>query len=329
MGSSFRETVGAGHAGTDMVRRELGRTGETVSALGLGGSHIGTPRLTDKEAIEIIRSALDRGLTFMDNSWDYQEGRSEKRLGKAMKDGYRAKAFVMTKLDGRTKASASKQLDESLKRLQVEHIDLLQHHEIIRFDDADKIFSKGGAMEAFVEARKSGKIRFIGFTGHKDPHVHLYMLSKAKEHGFHFDTVQMPLNLMDPHFRSFEKNVLPVLVSEGIGVLGMKSMGAGVLLKSKTVTPTECLHYAMSLPTSVVITGIDSMRILDQAFEAARTFRPLTQQEVSSLLAKTASAAADGRYELFKTSSHFDSTAQHPEWLGEELEGVKKLAPAN
>ena len=308
-----------------MRHRHLGQTGETVSMLGLGGSHIGESALSDAEAVRIIRSAIDGGLTFMDNSWDYHDGRSEIRLGKALKDGYRAKAFVMTKVDGRTKKEASRQLDESLKRLQTDHLDLLQHHEIIRFDDADRIFDRGGAMEAFLEARQAGKIRYIGFTGHKDPHVHLYMLDKAKEHGFHFDTVQMPLNVMDWHFRSFEKNVLPRLVAEGIGVLGMKSMGSGPILKSGAVTPVECLQYALSLPTSVVITGIDSAKILDQAFEVAGNFQQLTEAQMNALRNKASAAARDGQYELFKTSSHFDSTAEHPEWLGDESERVKEL----
>jgi aryl-alcohol dehydrogenase-like predicted oxidoreductase len=311
---------------SQMPTRILGKTGERVSALGLGGSHIGKSDLTSREAVRIIRTALDRGLSFMDNSWDYNDGESEIRLGKALKDGYREKAFVMTKLDGRSYKEANRQLNQSLKRLGVEHIDLLQHHEIIRFDDVDRIFGDGGAMQAFQEARKAGKIRYIGFTGHKDPHVHLYMLEKAKERGFRFDTVQMPLNVMDAHFRSFEKQVLPVLVKDRIGVLGMKSMGDGVLLKSKVVTPMECLQYAMSLPTSVVITGINSMEILEQAFTAVKTFRPLTRQQITALLAKTAQAAKDGEYELFKTTSHFDSTAQNPEWLGENPPRVKVLA---
>jgi len=310
----------------EMPTRILGRTGERVSVLGLGGSHIGKPDPTRREAIRIIRSALDRGLSFMDNSWDYNDGESEIRLGKALKDGYRKKAFVMTKVDGRTKKEASRQINQSLKRLGVDHLDLLQHHEIIRFDDVDKIFAEDGAMEAFTEARRARKIRFIGFTGHKDPHVHLYMLAKAKEQRFRFDTVQMPLNVLDAHFRSFEAQVLPVLVKEKIGVLGMKSMGSGVILKTKVVTPIECLHYALNLPTSVVITGIDSMKILEQAFEAVRTFKPLTRGQVATLLAKTAKPASGGDYELFKTTSHFDSTAQNPEWLGEDTKRVKALA---
>jgi len=306
--------------------RPLGRTGEKVSMVGLGGSHIGKPKLSDAEAIRIIRTALDSGVNFLDNSWDYNDGVSETRVGKALKDGYRQKTFVMTKIDGRTKKEAAKQIDESLKRLQVDHIDLLQHHEVIRFDDPDRIFAKDGSMEAFLDAKKAGKIRYIGFTGHKDPHIHLYMLEKAKEHGFHFDTVQMPLNLMDAHFRSFEKAVLPVLVSEGIGVLGMKSMGSGVLLRSNTVAPRDYLRYALSLPTSVVITGIDSMQILNQALDVARNFKPLTANEKQALLAKTEKAAADGTYELFKTTSHFDSTAQNPKWLGDDPDRVKSLS---
>lgn len=258
-----------------MPLRTLGRTGERVSALGLGGSHIGKSNLTSREAIHIIRSAIDRGLTFMDNSWDYNEGESEKRLGRALKDGYRQRAFVMTKVDGRTKNEANRQINQALKRLGVNEIDLLQHHEVIRFDDADRIFSESGAMEAFLEARDAGKIRYIGFTGHKDPHVHRYMLEKARDHDFHFDTVQMPLNVMDHHFRSFETQVLPLLVAQGIGVLGMKSMGDAVLLKSKLVTAIECLHYALNLPTSVVITGIDSMEILDQGLRSRPNFQTI------------------------------------------------------
>lgn len=307
--------------------RTLGRTAENVSMIGSGGSHIGKPKLSDSEAIKIIRTAIDNGLTFMDNSWDYNDGVSETRVGKALKDGYRQKAFVMTKVDGRTKAEAAKQIDQSLKRLQVDHIDLLQHHEVIRFDDPDRIFAKGGAMEAFFDAKRAGKIRYIGFTGHKDPHIHLYMLETAKKHNFHFDTVQMPLNLMDAHFRSFEKTVVPIAVSEGIGILGMKSMGSGVLLKSNTVGPADYLRYALSLPASVVITGIDSMDILNQALDVARNFKPLTQNQKQELLAMTANAASNGEYELFKTTSHFDSTAKNPKWLGDDPARVRTLDP--
>jgi len=297
-----------------------------VSMVGLGGYHLVRPELPEAESIRIIRAAIDNGLNFLDNCWDYNGGQSELRMGKALRDGYRQRAFLMTKIDGRDTKTGARQIEESLRRLETDHIDLLQFHEIIRMNDPDRIFAAGGAMEAAVEAKKAGKIRYIGFTGHKDPHVHLYMLTKAKQRGFRFDTVQMPLNVMDAHFRSFQTHVLPVLLKDKIGVLGMKSMGGGVFLKRKVVTPLECLHYALSLPTSVVITGIDSMRILEQAFEAMRTFSPLTRQQVASLLAKTSKAATDGQYELFKTTSHFDSTAQNPEWLGGEPSRVKSLA---
>ena len=257
----------------------------------------------EKLAIRIVRTAIDRGISFLDNSWDYNDGASELRMGKALRDGYRARAFVMTKIDGRSKKQAAKQLDESLRRLGVDYIDLIQHHEIIRFEDPNRIFAEEGANAALVEARAAGKIRYIGFTGHKDPHIHLYMLEVAKENGFAFDAAQMPMNVMDAHFRSFEKMVLPELVRLKMGVLGMKSMANGILLKSKTVTPIECLHYALNLPTSVVITGIDSMETLDQAFEAIESFHPLDKNDVDALLAKTHEAAAHGRFEPFNSSA--------------------------
>jgi len=298
----------------DIPYRTLGRTGEKVSAIGLGGFHIGNP--PEEEGIRIIRTAIDRGINFMDNSWDYHDGGSEVRMGKALKDGYREKAFLMTKIDGRTKASAAKQIDESLKRLQTDRVDLMQFHEIIRMEDPDRIFAEGGAMEAMLAAKQAGKVRYIGFTGHKDPTIHLRMLETAAKHQFHFDAVQMPLNVMDAHFRSFQKQVLPVLVKEEIGVLGMKPLASGLILKSKTAKPIECLHYAMSLPTSTVITGMDKMEILEQALEAARTFKPMNQQEIAALLARTAEAASEGKFELFKTETRFDATAHNPQWLG-------------
>jgi uncharacterized protein len=312
----------------DMLYRELGKTGVQVSVIGMGGFHIGNPKLQEADAIKLIHSGIDRGITFMDNSWDYNEGQSEIRMGKALSQGgYRQKVVLMTKIDGRTKEEAARQIETSLQRLQTDHLDVLQHHEVIRFDDPDRIFAKGGAMEAVVEAKKAGKVRFIGFTGHKDPHIHLYMLEVAQKHGFHLDTVQMPLNVMDAHFRSFGKLVVPQAVSQGIGVLGMKSMGDGVILKSNKVSPVECLHYALNLPTSVVITGIDKAEILDQAIEAVKTFKPMSEQEVAAILAKTKEVAMAGTYELFKTSSHFDSTAKHPDWLGGETPEVQQLAP--
>jgi len=295
--------------------RTLGRTGERVSAVGLGGYHLGKQADPD-ESIRIIRTGLDEGINFLDNCWDYNAGESEVRMGNALRDGYRQKAFLMTKIDGRTKSSAASQIDTSLRRLQTDHIDLLQFHEVIRDTDPDRIFAAGGALEAVLEAKKAGKIRFIGFTGHKSPDIHLKMLSVAAAHHFSFDTAQMPLNVMDAHFDSFEKKVLPVLVKEGTGVLGMKPMGDHFILDSKTATAVECLHYSMNLPTSVVITGCDSLPILKQALEAARSFTPIDQAQITALLAKTAAAAQQGKYELYKTSHHFDGTFANPQWLG-------------
>src|SRR5213594_1017251 len=239
-----------------MIYRTLGRTGERVSVIGLGGWHIGQPSVSEKDSIQLIRQAIDRGITFMDNCWDYNEGASEVRMGKALKDGYREKVFLMDKIDGRTKAEAARQIDTCLQRLQTDRIDLMQFHEVIRLEDPDRIFAEGGAFEAMVEAQKAGKVRYIGFTGHKDPSVHLRMLDLARKHKFHFDAVQIP--------------------------------------------------------------GIDSQQILDQALEAVRSFKPLTQAEVASLLKRTRSAALEGKYELYKTSTRFDGTQRHPEWLGED-----------
>jgi predicted aldo/keto reductase-like oxidoreductase len=300
---------------SEMPRRTLGRTGEKVSIVGLGGYHIGQQK-DEQESIRIIRTALDNGLNFMDNCWDYNGGESEVRMGKALRDGYRQRAFVMTKIDGRTKKAAAQQLEESLRRLQTDHIDLLQFHEIIRVEDPDRVFAAGGGMEAVVEAQKVGKVRYIGFTGHKSPDIHLKMLETADAHQFHLDAVQMPLNVMDAHYNSFQKKVLPVLVKKDIGVLGMKPMGAGIILGSKTVEPIECLHYAMNLPTSVVITGCDTVALLEQAVTAARTFKPMSETQVASLLAKTAPAAQNGEYEKYKTTTNFDGTAHNPQWLG-------------
>src|SRR5262249_28756296 len=284
------------------------------SLIGLGGYHLGRPG--EEEAIRIVRTAVDRGVTFMDNCWDYNGGASEIRMGKALRDGYRDKVFLMTKIDGRTREAASRQIDESLRRLQTDRLDLLQYHEVIRLEDPDRIFADGGAHEAMRDAQQAGKVRHVGFTGHKDPSVHLRMLEIARAHGARFDAVQMPLNVMDAHFRSFEHDVLPVLLKERIGPLAMKSMGAKFILDSGAVSPLECLHYAMSLPVSVVITGIDRMEILDQAIEAIRTFEPMTSAQIAALLARTAKPAAGGAYELFKTTSHFDGTAHNPQWLG-------------
>jgi aryl-alcohol dehydrogenase-like predicted oxidoreductase len=316
-------------ANSGMPMRMLGRTGVAVSLVGLGGWHLGFDYIDDELSTRIIRTAIDNGINFMDNCWDYNDGASEKRMGEALQDGYRDRVFLMTKIDGRTKKDAAKQLDESLKRLKVDHIDLVQHHEILRYEDPDRIFDDEGANAALVEARAAGKLRFIGFTGHKDPHIHLHMLEVAKQNGFRFDAVQMPLNVMDAHFRSFEKLVLPELVREEIGVLAMKTLANGTILDSNTVSATECLQYTMNLPVSVVITGCESVKDLEQALNAARTFQPFSHQQIESVLAKTAQAASRGEYELFKTTSVYDGTATHPEWLGEEPPKVQRVLQTN
>ncbi len=298
----------------EMQYRTLGRTGEKVSIVGLGGYHIGMQK-DASESIGIIHAALDHGMNFMDNCWDYNDGESEVRMGKALQDGYRQKAFLMTKIDGRDHKTAAQQIDESLKRLQTDHIDLLQFHEIIRMSDPEKILGPGGGMEAALAARKAGKIRYIGFTGHKDPFVHLRMLEIAAQHKFHFDTAQMPINVLDASFRSFRHQVVPKLVEQGIALLGMKPLASGAIPQNNIASAVECLHYALSQPTSVVINGCDSMERLDQAFEAARTFKPLTQAQTDALVSRTREAALSGKFELFKTSMRFDGTAQHPEWM--------------
>jgi uncharacterized protein len=298
-----------------MIYRDLGTTGERVSAIGMGGFHLGKQKEAS-ESIQLMHSGIDRGITFMDNCWDYNDGISEVRMGQALRNGYRQKVFLMTKMDGRTAVEYDKQLEQSLGRLQTDMIDLVQFHEIIRMEDPDRIFAPGGAIEAAVAARQAGKIRYIGFTGHKDPAVHLRMLEMAQKHNFHFDTVQMPINVMDAHFRSFEKEVMPVALKQGIGVLAMKTFGDPYILKSNTVQPIEALHYGLTQPVSVVITGIDNTQTLDQAFEATRTFKPLDQAQISSILARTATAASEGKFELFKTTSHYDGTAANPKWLG-------------
>src|SRR6266404_560342 len=313
--SQMSRQTAASESKNGMPYRMLGRTREKVSLIGLGGYHLGK-QADPQESIRIMRTGLDEGINFLDNCWDYNGGESEVRMGNALRDGYRQKAFLMSKIDGRSKAAATDQINESLRRLQTDRIDLLQFHEVIRDSDPDRIFAEGGAIEAVLESQKAGKIRFIGFTGHKSPDIHLKMLATAAKHSFTFDAVQMPLNVMDAHFNSFEKKVLPLLLKNGTGVLGMKPMGDHFILESKTATPVECLHYSMNLPTSVVITGCDSLPILEQALEAARSFKPLDTFELAALLAKTAKAAEGGRFELYKTSRRFDGTYANPQWLG-------------
>ncbi|RJQ53311.1 MAG: aldo/keto reductase [Actinobacteria bacterium] len=294
-----------------MIYRDLGRTGERVSLIGLGGFHIGE-KPTREEGVGLIREAIDRGVTFMDNSWDYNDGESDRRFKDALQGIYRDQVLLMTKVDGRTKKAVRQQLDESLLRMGVDHIDLLQLHEIIRWDDPDRAYAPGGAVEGFDEARRGGKIRFTGFTGHKEPKMFLEML----ESDYAWDTVQMPLNVLDAHHNSFEKQVLPVLVERGIGVLGMKPLCAGKLFESGAdVTAAEGLHYAMNLATDVVITGIQSRQDLQQALEAAETFHPMDEDEVRELLSRTAEVAAGGRFEEYKTTDRHDGTERNPQWL--------------
>ena len=295
--------------------RILGHTGEEVSIAGLGGYHIGIQE-TEEESIRLIRTAIDNGINFMDNSWDYNEGISEIRMGKALKDGYRDKVFLMSKIDGQTRKSAAEQIDESLSRFKLDTIDLMQFHEIVRMSDPDRVFGPDGAIEAAVEAKKAGKIRYIGFTGHKSPDIHLKMLKAADDYGFVFDTVQMPVNIMDAHYDSFQKRVLPVLVEKNIGVIGMKSLCSARVFNSNLVTAVECLHYAMSLPVSVVVTGCQKSDILQQMIDAARSFTPLSEEQRSELLARTAEAAAGGAFEPYKTGTDFDATSRNPHWLG-------------
>ncbi len=290
--------------------RQLGSTGETVSCIGMGGFHLSVPE-DPAEAIRLVREALERGINFFDNSWDYAGGESERRLGDALSGGYRERAFIMTKVDGRTKESVTRQLEESLRRLKTDYVDLLQLHEVIRWDDPEKFFAPGGGIEAFLSARDAGKIRYIGFTGHKDPGIHLKMLAQD----FPWDTVQMPLNVLDAHYNSFTRKVLPVLVERSIGVLGMKPFAAGQLFEAGVITGPEALRYSLNLPASVIITGIQSQRDLDQAIETATTFQTLTQDEVAAILAKTAQVAREGSFEGYKTSDVYDSTDMNPEWL--------------
>ena len=310
-----------------MKYRPLGRTGEQLSAIGLGGWHLGLKQVDESLAERIIHAAIDRGITFMDNCWDYNEGESERRMGRALQGSRRDSVFLMTKIDGRSRKEAARQLDESLTRLRTDWIDLVQHHEIIRYEDPHRIFNEDGAQAALEDAKRAGKLRYIGFTGHKDPRIHLHMLEVADEMGIRQETVQMPLNVMDAHYRSFEKLVLPELLRRDIGVLGMKSMANGIILRSGAVTALECLQYALRLPATVVITGIDRLELLDQALQAVATYEALSDADVQTMLAKTAPAARRGEFEPFKTTSLFDGTAQNPHWLGEELERLQALMP--
>jgi predicted aldo/keto reductase-like oxidoreductase len=293
-----------------MDYRTLGKTGATVSAIGLGGAHSAAPK-DPAESIRLIRTAIDGGITFMDNCWDYSGGEAEVRMGRALRDGYRERVYLMTKIDAHLATVATAQIEQCLQRLQTDHLDLLQIHEVIRPDDPERVFAPGGTIEALVAARQAGKIRHIGFTGHKDPAIHLKMLDM----GFAWDTVQMPLNCVDAHHLSFEARVLPVLVERGIGVLGMKPLAAGEAVRRGAATAEECLRYAMSLPTSVVITGCDSMPILEQALRVWQNFQPMAAEEMAALRARTAKHNAGGTLEGYKTGGRFDGTVKNPHWL--------------
>jgi predicted aldo/keto reductase-like oxidoreductase len=314
LGSLGRARAGPGGQG-EIPRRPLGRTGVEVSCIGLGGYHMAIPP-EEAESIHLVRSAVDRGITFLDNCWDYHGGESERRAGKALRDGYRQRVFLMSKIDGHTRTAAARQIDQSLQRFGTDHLDLMQFHEVIRPDDPERIFAQGGAWEAMEAARKAGKVRFVGFTGHKSPEVHLHMLEVARAHGVRFDAVQLPINPLDWHFRSFQRRVVPELVKEGIAVLGMKPLAAGIALRSGKLQARECLQYALSMPTSVVITGCERMRDLDQAIEVARAFRPLSEEALADIRNRAAGAASEGRGEPFKTTTQFDGTTLNPEWLG-------------
>jgi aryl-alcohol dehydrogenase-like predicted oxidoreductase len=288
----------------EIPQRPLGRTGVMVSALGLGGYHLGTIK-DERQAVRIVREAIDGGITFMDNAWEYHQGRAERVMGKALAAGGRDKVFLMTKVctHGRGRKVAMAQLEESLTRLRTDHLDLWQVHEVVYENDPELAYARGGVLEALEQARAQGKTRFVGFTGHKDPRIHLDMLTR----GFPFDTCQLPLNCFDASFRSFETQVLPELERRRIAAIGMKPFGSeGEMLSANAVPAEEALRYAMSLPVATTVTGIDSPRILRQDLRIARSFQALDEGEMEALRRRVASRAGDGRYELYKTSMRHD-----------------------
>jgi uncharacterized protein len=297
-------------------RRKLGRSNAEVSIIGIGGYHLGLRSVSEPDAIRIVRTALDEGINFLDNCWDYNAGVSEERMGRALQDGYREKAFLMTKLDGRTGAAARQQLEQSLTRLKTDHIDLVQIHEVIRMTDPEQAFRPGNIIDVLQQARKQGKIRFIGFTGHKSPDMHLHMIETAYKQGFTFDTVQMPVNALDEHYDSFGQKVIPVAHKHGIAVLGMKPLSNGAILKTNTISAVEALHYAMSVPVTITITGCESLANLEQALGVARNFKPMSEQKKLAVLQKTAPVSEAGRFEDYKSSHIYDGTINNPHWLG-------------
>jgi predicted aldo/keto reductase-like oxidoreductase len=285
--------------------RPLGRTGETVSILCLGGHASTNPKkMSEPESLRLIQRAVDEGITFMDNCWDYHDGLAEERMGKALAEGGRRdKVFLMTKVCGRTAKEARSNLEDSLRRLKTDRIDLWQFHEMVYDNDPDWVFAEDGAIQAGIDAIKDGKVRYLGFTGHKDPIIHLKMLSKP----YKWASVQMPLNVMDVHYRSFQKNVLPVLLDRGIGVLAMKSLGGNGSIVTKAGVPVEdALRYVLSLPISTLVSGIDSEKVLDQNLKIVRESKPMTADEMLAVENRTLALAGDGRFELFKSSKAFD-----------------------
>lgn len=304
----------------EIPRRPLGRTGVEVCVLGLGGYHLGLVK-SRREAVRIVQEAVDGGITFLDNAWEYHDGRSETIMGQALAGGRREQVFLMTKVctHGRGRREAMRQLEQSLKRLRTDHLDLWQVHEVVYENDPERHAAKGGVLEALEEARRQGKVRFVGFTGHKSPAIHRKMLSL----GFPFDACQLPLNCLDGTFRSFEQDVLPELNRRGIAPIGMKSMGGdGDIVRKKVVGPEEALRYAMSLPVATTVTGIDSLKVLRQDLRIARGFRPLSAARMDELRRRCSGAAADGRYELYKVSMKHEGPVgrkQHGFPGGEEL----------
>ncbi|KKD39102.1 aldo/keto reductase [Limnoraphis robusta CS-951] len=288
----------------EIPRRPLGKTGVEVSAIGLGGATLGQAK-SKEEAIRIIHEATDNGITFMDNAWEYNNHRSEEWMGEALQ-GRRDQVFLMTKVctHGRDASVAMQQLEESLRRLKTDYIDLWQIHEVIYYNDPELIFRPDGAIEALERAKQEGKVKFVGFTGHKDPAIHLEMLS----HNYPFDTVQLPINCFDASFMSFQNQVLPELDRQGIAAIGMKSLsGNGEAVKKGLVTPQEAIRYAMSMPIATLVSGIDSVEVLRQNIAIARDFQPMTAQEMQALRERVVPYATDGRFELFKSSKKFDA----------------------
>jgi predicted aldo/keto reductase-like oxidoreductase len=301
----------AASGGGGVPTRPFGSTGVNVSMLGLGGSHAGRER-DENAAVRLIRKAIDMGVTFMDNAWEYHDGRSEQFMGKAVQDGYRRKVFLMTKHHGRDKQTAMQHLEDSLRRLRTDVIDLWQFHEVVYDDDPKMIFAPDGGIEAADLAKKQGKVRFIGFTGHRDPMLHLKMLA----YGYPWDAVQMPLNVFDPHYKSFQQHVLPILVRRKIGAIAMKTMASGHVLRANVTTPREALNYIWSQPVSTIVSGMESEELIEANVASARAFKPMSAQAQAELLEKTRQAALTGQFEPFKTAPNFDGP------IGRRLHGL-------